>query len=131
MTGQIQALFRRAHAKMMFFGSGVRRLQGHSAAVAGPVNRPRPYDDVPKSSVLANLNEITVGNVAQELLTSVTKYGTLFRATLGAAEELVVCDPDDLKTVFSADGKRPIRLEGGPMVMEALEPLQPLGFALV
>ena len=62
---------------------------------------------------------------------SAMNYGTLFRETieLGSAEELVVCDPPDLKIVFSAEGKWPIRPEGGTWLKEAQEPNEPLGLA--
>lgn len=131
MAGQLQALFRCAnvHARMSVTRSkhavhcGAR---SSSAAAAQPV---RPYDDIPKSSTFADLNANSAYKVGQKLLQSVMKHGTLFRETIqmGTAEELVVCDPSDLKIIFQAEGKWPIRPEGGAWFKEAQEPNEPLG----
>ena len=132
MAGQLQALFRCAHARMSVTRSkhaiycGVRSSSAAAARAAQPV---RPYDDIPKSSTFADLNAISAHKVGQKLLQSVMKHGTLFRETIQmeTAEELVVCDPSDLKIVFQAEGRWPIRPEGGAWFKEAQEPNEPLG----
>ena len=136
MAGQLQALFRCAPAWMAVtrpkraVHCGVRS-RSFVVAAAAAAQTVRPYDDIPKSSTFADLNAISVRKVAQKLMKSAMKHGTLFRETieLGTAEEVVVCDPSDLKIVFQAEGKWPIRPEGGTWLKEAQEPNEPLGVA--
>ena len=136
MAGQLQALFRCAPARMAVtrpkraVHCGVRS-RSFVVAAAAAAQTVRPYDDIPKSSTFADLNAISVRKVAQKLMKSAMKHGTLFRETieLGTAEEVVVCDPSDLKIVFQAEGKWPIRPEGGTWLKEAQEPNEPLGVA--
>ena len=137
MAGKLQALFRRVHARMIFAGPnpspaiwrGVRKFRSCSATAAQP--ELRTYDDIPKSSTFTDLNDINVHRVAQMLMKSAMKHGNIFRESieLGTAEEVVVCDPSDLKIVFSAEGKFPFRPEGGTWFKEATEQGAPLGFA--
>ena len=104
-------------------------VRSSSAAAARAAQPVRPYGDIPKSSTFADLNAISAHKVGQKLLQSVMKHGTLFRETIEmeTAEELVVCDPSDLKIVFQAEGRWPIRPEGGTWFKEAQEPNEPLG----
>ena len=135
MAAQLHALFRCAnmHARMSVTRSrhaihcGAR--SSSAAAAAAAAQSLRPYDDIPKSSTFADLNEKNVYKVGQKLLQSVMKHGTLFRESIqkGTAEELVVCDPNDVKVIFQAEGRLPVRPEGGSWLQEAQEPNEPLG----
>lgn len=142
MAGQLQALFRCAPARTavtrpkraVHCGVRSRSFVVSASRAAAATQTVRPYDDIPKSSTFADLNAISVRKVAQKLMKSTMKHGTLFRETieLGTAEEVVVCDPSDLKIVFQAEaGKWPIRPEGGTWLQEALAKNlnEPLGVA--
>ena len=136
MAGRLHALFRCAnmHARMSVTRSkhaihcGARSSSAAAAtAAAQPV---RPYDDIPKSSTFADFDENNAYKVSQKLLQSVIKHGTLFRETIQkGTEELVVCDPSDVKIIFQAEGRLPIRPEGGKWLQEAQKPNEPLGIA--
>ena len=45
------------------------------------------------------------------------KFGSIFREKMfpGSPEQVIVCDPQDIETVFRADGALPYRQDGGEL----------------
>lgn len=87
------------------------------ASESAPV---RPFDQIPKAKgypvIGTVLDYLTVKFKLQKVFKQrVEKYGLIYREKLfpGLPEQVIVFDPEDVKTVFRADGKWPNRPEGG------------------
>ena len=87
------------------------------ASESAPV---RPFDQIPKAKgypvIGTVLDYLKVKFKLQKVFKQrVEKYGLIYREKLfpGLPEQVIVFDPEDVKTVFRADGKLPYRPVGG------------------
>ena len=89
---------------------------------------PKPYKDIPGpkgypfiGTTLDYRNDkYTFSNVMKKRF---DKYGPIYREKIfpGLAEQVIICDPSDVETVFRADGEWPNRPVGGDMIGEILK----------
>lgn len=87
----------------------------------GPHSPPKPFKDIPCPRgypFIGTTLDYTGKNMYKihvVLKNRYDKYGPIYREKLfpGLPEQVVIFDPDDVETVFRADGEWPHRPEGG------------------
>ena len=62
-------------------------------------------------------------NITKVVKQRFEKYGRIYKEKMmpGFPEQVVICDPKDIETVFRADGEWPYRPEGGDLVLKIRE----------